>query len=558
MLKGRFDSEYIYVRLDTKDHTIFKSEVELLKGLDGTFDFKTKEWVFPIDKEETLKRNGLKVTVLNTNQEYPVVNINRTRVPFIRDYQVAPLEYSISRKGRILLADDVGLGKTLSSIAFFAYTKVNYPLLIITTASTKPQWEAEFNRFNTWGLKTAVLSGVESVTLIDADVVIINYDLLSYHIKQVGGNKWNPKFAPTEGLLALKSMHFQGLIIDECQRMKADTSLWTKAIKYLANGVPNVLALSATPAENKPIEFFNVLNLLRPDLFDNYDAFGMQFCDGKKAVRYTKIKGKVKKREFWDYTGASNKELLNKLMRHHLMFRRNKHDAIPGLPKAVPVPLPLKLSSSTMTEYADILSGKTEIFTKSGEKMDDSKLVRQNYMREFCANEKMDYVVQFLLDFLSNSDEKIVVFTEHHDIIDLLAKKFKKYCVVFDGRCSSKQKEAAKAKFITGNARIIFGQITSMGEGVDGFQNICNKMMIVELPYKPTLITQAVGRLERVGSTASTVTVYFPILLGTIEETVMGMITDKSTNILTILDGDGDGAGNIGRQITKLLDSIMA
>ena len=94
--------------------------------------------------------------------------------------------------------------------------------------------------------------------------------------------------------------------------------------------------------------------------------------------------------------------------------------------------------------------------------------------------------------------------------------------------------------------------MASAGEGLDGLQTVCNKIMYVELPYKPTTIRQCNGRVERVGSPFEYVVVYFPILLGTVEERIIDILVDKQTNILTVLDGDVSDE-SITRQVREVL-----
>lgn len=555
MLAGMKQKDGIHVKI--YGEKTFNEELEALKAIGGTFDYKSKEWVFAYAKEQKLQEIGVRYAFTALDAVYPEAYVNRNRAPFLRDYQVAPLKFMLSHNGRILLADDVGLGKTLSSIGFFAYTKLNYPLLVIVPASSKTQWKSECEKFDIGAKSIKILEGVQSIGKAEADITIMNYDLLSRHVFNVGTNRWKPKYEVSEALQQLKASGFEGLILDECHRLKSDDALWTIAVRYLAQDIPHVLGLSATPIENKPMEFFNILNILRPDLWFDRDMFGIRYCDGHMAYRYVQYGHKKVKQAYMDYSGASNQEELFAVLRHHVMFRRNKHEAIPGLPKAVPILLPLTMTDNERKEYWDIAEGRKEIHTVEGKKIKgDNKLVKDNYLKQYSANLKMDFVIQFIKDFLEDSDDKLVVFTEHHAVMDALAEKFKKHCVVYDGRCTLKQKDEAKNEFINGKARIIFGQISSLGEGIDGLQTVCNKMVIVELPYNPMRIYQAIGRLERVGSVNDTVSVYFPVLKDTIEEHVLDMITDKTANVLTILDGKDGNIQNIGKQISEYLRSM--
>lgn len=317
-----------------------------------------------------------------------------------------------------------------------------------------------------------------------------------------------------------------------------------------------MIAMSGTPIENKPIEFFNILNLLRPDIWHNYDAFGKHYCNGHMATRWEWHNKRRVAVKYLDYSGASNLEELYQMVSKHVMFRRNKHDAIPNLPKAYPVIIPLKLTDKEMSKYKHIIDGTVQVKNKSGKlmRLKDNPMLRKTYLKEYTAKLKLEYTVQFLKDFMSNSDDaKIVVFTEHHDIIDELYAKFVKTSVKFDGRCTQKQKGIAKEEFISGGKRIFFGQIASAGVGLDGLQNVCNTIYFIELPYKPSAIYQGIGRLERTGSQATTVAVYFPILRGTVEEDVMELLAGKEHNMSLILDGGSQYISSLTADIHKYL-----
>lgn len=550
---------FVSVNLLSANYEEFMGMVKILRNLGGKYAEEKKAWIFKIRDIPKLEEAGVFVIDPILKKKYPEAVVNRERVPFIRDYQEEPLQFILSRNGRALLADDVGLGKTLTSIAYFAYTRINYPLLIITTSSTKYQWEYEYNRFNTWQRNTQVLEGIDSLKHVkdDTDVVILNYDILSRHVEKKG-KKGQEEYFASDDLVKFTRLKFQGLILDECQKLKSLDTLWTKAVQFIAKDIPYVLALSASPIENRPKEFFPVLNILRPDLWPDFYAFGIRYCAGKRVYRTVRLRnGKSYKQTDLDFNGVSNWKELHDILKHNVMFRRTKHETIKGLPKATPITQPIKLNKKQKEYYNSIIDGTVEALNKNGEKIDmGNPMLRKNHLKMFAGEMKLPFIIKFLEEFLENSDEKIVVFTEHHAVIDALHNKFKKESVIYDGRLRAPQKEEAKIKFTELGKRIIFGQISALGEGVDGLQKVCSKMMIAELPYNPMRIVQAIGRLERIGSTSSNVSVYFPILLDTIEEEIMSIITDKTTSLLNILDGDSKTVVNIGSQITKHLESL--
>lgn len=533
-----------------------KHGLELAQQLDmlgGTYDRISKHYLFPDTEENRLALHKIAAIdkYLYLEKEYPEALVNAARVPHLRDYQIEPLRYMLSRGGRVLLADNVGHGKTISSCSFFMYTVIHYPLLIVCPASLKYQWEREFTRFDTSKKVTYICEGVNSVGAIDADVVIINYDLFSRHVfKEQQGKR--TRYRVSEQLTALKGMDFQGVILDECQRLKSPTTLWYHGIKYVTSNTPNMLALSASPSENKTEEFYNVLNMLRPDIWHNYDHFVRRYCDAHDAFRYIKAGKKSFRQKYLDVTGSSNLGELFALLKHHVMFRGEKIK----LPPVTPIVIPIKMSPKDAKIYDSILNDTADITTRTGGTSQVSNpLVRTGKLKRFAAEAKLQAEISFLKDFLIDTDSKIVVFTEHHETIDQLYDAFKKQAVKFDGRISSKEKDTVAQKFINDpKKRIFLGQFTAAGVGLDGLQFVANQLMFVELPYKPSAVLQCIGRLERPGTPYETISAYFPILMDTVEEGIVDMLVDKHTNMLTVLDGEEDN-DNISQEISAFLKS---
>ena len=163
-----------------------------------------------------------------------------------------------NNKGRALVADDMGLGKTIEAIAWLQLHPEYRPVIIVVPASLKINWERECHKWMT-GIKTVILKGTKPYTF-DADIIIINYDILFYWIQEL--RKCSP----------------QVLITDESHYYKSNTAKRTKAVKMIAKGIPYVIALSGTPIENRPIEIYNALTIIDPMLFPNRWYFLQRYC----------------------------------------------------------------------------------------------------------------------------------------------------------------------------------------------------------------------------------------------------------------------------------------
>lgn len=574
MYISSYDSNYIYVRPRDKEITgdrVQQAHTVLKQLQSGAYDAASGWYIFYRNDANIQLLHGLAMVNKYTFDEYspkysevPVENrkllAEHPKLQFLREYQRTPIAFADARHGRMLLGDGTGLGKTVTAIGYFVYRELvnpgkDWPILVVTTASTKYQWASEFERFSPKkDIKVVVCDGMHTVhEYPDADVVVLNYALLANHvITEKSKNGKVNRYVIGDAILSLAKTGFNGLIVDECQHVKNSTTKISKAIQHLLSTryMNSVLMLSATPLENRPVELFNILSLLRPDIWRNYKHFTERYCDAHPAERwvYRGKKGRAKQK-YTDVSGAINLDELHQLLVTHVLFRRGKKEALPDLPAAQPVVIGLNLSPSDEREYSDIMSGKKLFVNKYGEEKEmDHPAVRMSYLRQFAGQLKVDYAITFIKDFLEVQKEldaedrsKLVVFTEHHTVIDTLYEEFKKISVLFDGRKSAKAKEEAKTKFMDDdNIQVFFGQITASGEGLDGLQTVSNTALFVEFPYRPTQVAQCIGRIERSGTNFDSSTVYFPIWKNTVEDTVMSMLVNKEKNILQVLDGTHD------------------
>ena len=105
-----------------------------------------------------------------------------------------------------------------------------------------------------------------------------------------------------------------------------------------------------------------------------------------------------------------------------------------------------------------------------------------------------------------------------------MATKFK--CQLIAGGTSSKDKLSIVKDFQTNEDIFLFANMQSAGTGVDGLQNICSNMLIIELPWRPSDLTQTIGRLDRSGQTEA-VTVSFMLSDQTVDEQMFEMLSSK-------------------------------
>ena len=510
------------------------------------FDSETKKWYIPSteDNIESLQESGWRaakksavkaepqaafggVPVPKKYQEYmslpeevpaedPVITqrnaienfvLDSTRdiVPGLRSYQVDFLKFAAMRNGRVALGDGMGTGKTLQSLAWLAYNR-SFPALIVVNAPTKLQWEKEFKRWLSLvpncPHRVQILYGTRTRKLDKSFSYIVNWDILTY---------WQNELAATG---------FECLIGDEAQAIGNPESKRALAFRHLAAVIPECIVMSGTPARSRPAQFWTMVSCVEPKMFPTYKGY---------LWRYTCPKATP-----WgvQFEGARNvKELHAKLV--SVMLRRTKDDVMKDLPPKTLDVIPLEADAEELAEYNSEEAGIAELQGISArEKL--TNLTRTAY----AVKEKslLNWVRCFM-----ESDEKLLLFAWHRDVVDRLFEELKEYnpAKIYGG-VTLQQREAEKEKFIQDDScRIMICNIQSGGTGVDGFQKVCCNVAFAEFASNSTDMEQAEDRLHR-GGQERPVSVYYLIATGTIDEDMAEALDSKKKVLASVLDGKQD------------------
>lgn len=432
-------------------------------------------------------------------------------------YQIEAIEAIENNDGRALAALDMGLGKTLISLWCLDRNPDWTPALVVCPASVKYNWQAEASIH--LGMKSSVCNGrtppkrgagkLQSM----APLYIINYDILQY---------WKGY---------LKQLGFKTIICDESQYLSNPKAIRTKAVKSLTKGADNVIMLSGTPLMNRPAELWPTLNMLWPRVFKSFRTFAEQHCEPRIE------------RGRWTYNGATNLKSLNRKLTSIGMIRMRKQDVLKDLPgvneRMVVCPL-LDPKEYQRAENDFVNWLKTQ--NKNKPNLMSLGLVKIGYLLRLAAKLKFKYVVEWINQFLEETDEKLVVMAHHKKAIKVLKKHITAKSVVVDGSVRGEKRQAAVDQFQRdASTRVFIGNIKAAGVGLT--LTAASTMVIAELPWRPADLTQAIARINRIGQT-ETAFVYYMIALGTKEERACEVLQEKQQTVSAVLDG-GDGSTDL-------------
>jgi len=506
------NSNLLTIRFQSWDKDEWALLLTTVKSLGGReFHPKGKYWTAFATEENLAKLKQVGFDFLwdaagvaeKQADDWKSVHVDVEKIPGLRPYQYDAIRFIGYRKGRALIGDEMGTGKTVMALSWARYGR-KAPMLIVVPASIKLQWRREFRK---WCSKTAdveVLYGKTSHRLASNCSYIINWDIL---------NDWKEQ---------LKQIPFRLIIGDEIQAIGNTGSKRSKAFKSLAKKIPEMVALSGTPIRSRPDQFYPILNLLDRITFYNQWAFRHRYCDPKHNGFG------------WDFTGASNVEELHALV-SNIMIRRTKRDVLPDLPEKVKVVVPL--DDVELKDYLRAADEMREVFQVQTNRQELERAF--DYLKNSAFEAKKKSVVKWIENFIETG-EKLVVFTYHRAVSEFLHERFSDRGVLIYGGISKGAREGAIQDFINNHrVRVLIGNIQSAGVGIDGLQGACSNSATVELGWSPTDHSQAEDRLHRIGQKDS-VTSYYLIAPDTVEEEIVGLLDEKTKMIEQLVDGKAE------------------
>jgi SWI/SNF-related matrix-associated actin-dependent regulator 1 of chromatin subfamily A len=398
----------------------------------------------------------------------------------------------------------MGLGKSAISL-WYASRNKTVPVVVVCPSSVKWQWQAEVKKVLRW--KAHVCESMKSERL-SGRVVVINYDIL-------GG--W---------LGALKKLKPSLIILDECQYILNPKAKRTRNVAKLCKGVPHVLALSGTPLVNRPIELFPTLNILQPDIFPSRFSYGLKYCAGKRG------------HWGWEFKGATKTKELNKLLTDTCMVRRRKEDVLAELPAKIRqvVPVDLRNESTYRAAEEDFIAWLREKDPQAALRAIRAEAVtRAGYLLRLAAQLKCKSVVDWINEWLNDSEGKLIVFAVHRKMIEALQRRITTALVVIDGSVSGKERNTAVQQFQTDtNTRVLIGNVQAAGVGLN--LTAASSVVFTELPWQPGAVAQAEDRAHRIGQ-KQCVNIYYLVARDTVEEKRCRIISRKQEVLSAVLDG---------------------
>lgn len=236
----------------------------------------------------TLKevRAALTAYQINNPGSGNLYSLNAARIDFV-PYQFRPaLKMIKSDSPRILVADDVGVGKTIEAGLILKEMEARSSLNSVLVICPRPlvaerKWQLEMKRFDENFTQLDGRALAECIQETDRDgewperhsKTVIPYSLFNED-SILGTQSKSPKKHRNLGLAELDPIpHFDLLIVDEAHNIRNSNTWMYRGVELFCRNADAVVFLTATPLQNSNNDLYTVLNLLRPDLVIDKDTF---------------------------------------------------------------------------------------------------------------------------------------------------------------------------------------------------------------------------------------------------------------------------------------------
>ncbi len=430
-----------------------------------------------------------------------------------RGYQHAGVQYMLQNRST-LLADDMGLGKTVQIIGLINADPTIQRVLLVCPASLKLNWGRELKKWLTRDLTVEMVNGGTPPSA-DANIVVINYDILTRHAEWIHAEEWD-LFAADEAHMMKNPKASRTKVIFGYNSPKEKLPQIQARRRVLATG---------TPIPNRVMEGFGLWNFLRPDLFPSFRPFAMRYCDPQMTA--------------WgpDYAGASNTDELQHILRSNFMIRRTKEQVLTELPGKMRQTIPLTGFAALVAKEAAILGDMGFDYEddawgaalKSAPGFEELAIVRH-----MLSLAKAPSVARYVEELLETQD-KVIVMAYHKDVVKVIADKLANHGVVMvTGGTSATAKQDAVDQFQTNpEVRVFVGNINAAGVGLT--LTAASQVVFAELDWTPANIEQAEDRANRMGQT-KLVNIHYVVAEGSLDQRLASSLEVKKVNITSVMD----------------------
>jgi superfamily II DNA or RNA helicase len=413
-----------------------------------------------------------------------------------------------SPDGLYVTDDFILTHNTVEALGFINYLKARH-VLVVAPATLSFNWKLEAEKWLVEPYEIFIPeAGMDAIPEIGDRrlLVICNYEKLATRARD--GTEQETEFA--------KSLRrvWDVSVFDEAHALKNPGSKRSQAVLGefgLMRRSHRTLFLTGTPMENFPKEIWPIAASICPAKFGDWWDFARRYCGLHSEMHGT--------HKAWVSTGSSHLSELQQRLRSTFMVRRLKQDVLKELPPKRRQLVVLGDSQIDWSQHPEFRKWK-EIYERRYEealaKLEAAKTTAEyraamkaldafigiafQEMSEFrhkTALAKLPMCVSYLDQMLAATNDSIVIFAHHKDVLQKLAEHFASDCVVLFGDTPMDERGKVVKDFQEGRKRIFIGGLKAAGAGLTLTK--ASTVVFIEIDWNPATLSQAEDRLCRIG-----------------------------------------------------------
>ncbi|WP_109690931.1 DEAD/DEAH box helicase [Tumebacillus permanentifrigoris] len=454
--------------------------------------------------------------------------------------------------GRAILADEVGLGKTIEAgliLKEYLIRGLVQKVLILVPSSLVIQWVRELND----KFKISAQKQKNSYSWTDYEIVVSSIDTV----------KRDPHRE-----IVLKQ-EYDIVIVDEAHKLKNKKSKNYEMVNSLRKKY--LLLLTATPVQNDMKELYNLITLLKPGQLGSQNDYSSMFMETKrtpknrvelkKALSDVMIRNKRSEGGI-TFTKRNVQSILldmypeeTELYEHVTEFIKEQYRKLREEGKGNFLQLITLQRQICSSPYAALVSLKN---MKDSEKTPPEVRGRVEELHAMAEKIPAYKKIDKLIELLQTMDDKVIIFTEYRATQDFILYMLQQHgirAVIFRGGFKRNKKDWMTELFK--NRFQVLVATEAGGEGIN--LQFCNQLINFDLPWNPMRLEQRIGRVHRLGQQRD-VHIYNLSTRGTIEEHIVSLLEEK-IQMFEMVIGELDlilGNLKVGRKLdNEMMDLFM-
>lgn len=420
-------------------------------------------------------------------------------------------------RGRAILADEVGLGKTIEAgliIKEYMIRGLIKRALILVPASLVLQWVRELN--HKFGIPAIAQKKAHQW---QSDIVVASMD--------------TAKREPHRSILL--DQEYDMLIIDEAHKLKNRKTTNYQFITQLRKKF--CLLLTATPVQNDMNELYNLITLLKPGQLGAQEQFSANFVADKRMPKNeTDLHSQLSKVMIRNRRGEGNLQFTKRIVKNIPLELSAEEQALyDGVTRFIKEQYrtgagDVGSAFSLLTLQREVCSSRDAVFltlVNLAKKLPDDSPIRHeiwnliDLIKSITANTKAEAAIALIREM----NDKVILFTEYRATQEYLLQYFRKHGLVavpYRGGMNRGKKDWMMDLF-RGRAQVMIATEAG-GEGIN--LQFCHHMINFDLPWNPMRVEQRIGRVHRLGQTHD-VKIYNLSTQRTIEEHILNLLHEK-------------------------------